>query len=156
MHKIFSFKGITRNTDDFIAGEGECIEVMNMRMKDGSLVPVGRPEVVTNLGHAYSAIYRHEVAGCYLCITADGGALHIYDNEWTLLKGEDGTPLFGHLRGVRNVELLGYIVCCLTDGGINYMLFNDGHYIWLGERPPMPSLDISIESKVQRLVTENE
>ena len=156
MHKIFSFKGITRNTDDFIAGEGECIEVMNMRMKEGSLVPVGRPEVVATLGHAYSAIYCHEVAGCHLCITADGGALHIYDNEWTLLKGEDGAPLFGHLRGVRSVELLGYIVCCLTDAGINYMLFNDGRYVWLGERPPMPSLDISIESKVQRTVTENE
>ena len=49
MHKIFSFKGITRNGDPLVADEGECIKVVNMRMKDGVYVPVPRPEVVAEL-----------------------------------------------------------------------------------------------------------
>ena len=140
-----------------LADEGECLEVMNMRIKDGSLVPVGRPVDVAALGYAYSRILWHEAAGYYLCITDEQNpALHIYDKEWTLQKDSDGNLLFPSLRGVRNVEFMGYIVCCITDTGIFYILYNDGRYIWLGERPPMPSLDITIQSKLSRTVTENE
>lgn len=157
MHKIFSFKGVVRNTDNMLADEGECLEVMNMRIKDGSLVPVGRPVDVAALGYAYSRILWHEAAGYYLCITDEQNpALHIYDKEWTLQKDSDGNLLFPSLRGVCNVEFMGYIVCCITDTGIFYILYNDGRYIWLGERPPMPSLDITIQSKLSRTVTENE
>ena len=63
MHKIFSFKGVVRNTDNMLADEGECLEVMNMRIKDGSLVPVGRPVDVAALGYAYSRILLFH-AGC--------------------------------------------------------------------------------------------
>lgn len=157
MHKVFSFKGIVKNTDNMLANEGECLEIINMRLKDGSLVPVGRPAEIARLDYAYSRIYRHNVSGCYLCLTDEESPhLHIYDGEWALQKDSDGNVLFPSLCGVRGVEFLGYIVCCMTDCGIFYMLYNDGHYIWLGEKPPMPSLDISISSKLSHTVTENE
>lgn len=157
MHKIFSFRGVVRNTDNLLAAEGECVEVMNLRMKDGSLVPIGRPVDVATLGYAYSRILWHEAAGCYLCLTDEQNpVLHIYDKEWTLQKDEGGNVLFASLSGVRNVEFLGNIACCIADTGIFYVLYNDGRYIWLGDRPPMPSLGISISSKLQRMVTDNE
>ena len=100
MHKIFSFKGVVRNTDNMLADEGECIEVMNMRIKDGSLVPVGRPVDVAALGYAYSRILWHEAAGCYLCLTDEQNpALHIYDKEWTLQKDSEGNLLESYDTG---------------------------------------------------------
>ena len=156
MHKIFSFKGITRNGDPLVADEGECIKVVNMRMKDGVYVPVPRPEVVAELDYAYYRIFRHEATGCYLCLTDNADrVLHIYDNEWKLQRGSDGKILFEELHGVRGVEFLGFVACCLTDRGVFYILYSDGCYMWLGERPPMPSLDITISSRLVHTVTEN-
>ena len=43
MRKIFSFKGISWNGDDMLSSEGECLDVVNMRMKDGAFVPLPEP-----------------------------------------------------------------------------------------------------------------
>ena len=88
MQKIFSFKGITRNTDNLLAQEGECMDVVNMRMVNGSLEPFPQPHVKASLPVAYSEAYWHAMAGCNICITADGGELHFYDREWKPLAME--------------------------------------------------------------------
>ena len=54
MRKIISFKGIARGGDNMTSPEGECLDIINMRMKDGVLVPVPRPETVATLEHPYS------------------------------------------------------------------------------------------------------
>ena len=35
MHKSFSFKGITRSSDNLLATEGECLELVNLRYVNG-------------------------------------------------------------------------------------------------------------------------
>ena len=35
MHKVFSFKGVNKATDDVVAQEGECLEVVNLRSSPG-------------------------------------------------------------------------------------------------------------------------
>lgn len=155
MQKIISFKGIARGGDNLLSPDGECLDVVNMRMKEGSLVPVPRPDDVTTLAHGCSQIYWHEIASHYICVTDDSdSAIRIYDREWNAVKGDDGSQeLFVELKGVHGVEFLGYVVCCLTGNGIFYLLFNDGRYRWLGERPPMPSLEIEARSRLQRVIT---
>ena len=49
MQKIFSFKGITRNTGDLLAQEGECLDMVNLRMVNGSLEPFPQPDIVASL-----------------------------------------------------------------------------------------------------------
>ena len=63
MHKVFSFKGVNKATDDVVAQEGECLEVVNLRMCNGSLRPVPLPEKVAVLGYAYSGIFLHPMTG---------------------------------------------------------------------------------------------
>ena len=81
MQKSFSFKGINRSTDVALAQDGECLDIVNMRMSGGSLVPMPKPTEVTVLDGGYSALYWHEIAECYIGITDDGTPLHFYDKE---------------------------------------------------------------------------
>lgn len=138
-----------------LAAEGECIEVMNMRVKDGAFVPLPRPRQAAVLECSYSRIFWHEMARHYLCLTDDSTAtLHFYDKEWNRVKDASGQPLLhGGLKGVLGVEFQGYVACCITASGIEYLLYNDGGYLFLGQRPPMPVLDVTVKPKVARIVT---
>ena len=158
MHRIFSFKGVTRSADNMLAGEGECIEAVNLRVKDGTMVPVPVPTEEVLLNDNYSRIYWHELAHCFLCVTDDEAAeLHAYDSGWQRMTGEGGKPLaFSGAGAVTDVEFVGYVACCMCSAGIVYLLYNDGKYIMLGERPPMPQLEITVSSKLSRLTTEVE
>ena len=66
MQKNFSFKGINRSTDVALAQDGECVDIVNMRMSNGSLLPMPQPVKVAQLGKEYSAIYWHGIAECYV------------------------------------------------------------------------------------------
>lgn len=155
MRKIFSFKGISRGGDDLLSTGGECLDVVNMRMKDGVLVPVPRPAEVACLDGNYSNIYWHEAASHYICVTDDNDmSVHVYDGDWNAVKGDDGSQrLFKELAGVTAVEFQGFVACCIARTGIFYLLFNDGAYKWLGEGPQMPSLAFTAQSKLQRMIT---
>ena len=158
MQKVFSFKGITRSGDDLLASEGECLEIINMRMKNGSLVPLPNPKNEVTLDYNYSKIYWHEIAHHYLCVTDDANAtLHVYDSLWSRVKDSSGTPLqFEKLKNIQQIEFLGFVACCLTKSGIIYLLYNDGCYRYLGERPQLPVIDVTITSSVKKITTEVE
>lgn len=156
MQKSFSFKGIARNTDNLIAQEGECLDIVNMRMKNGSLQPMPQPVELASLPYAYSAACWHELAGCYICITADEGRLHFYNSEWQPLADDRvNAPLrSGELSRVRRVEPVGNVVCCFTECSICYIIYDTGCYRLLGERPPVPQLGIVLKSRLQSVTTD--
>lgn len=156
MQKSFSFKGINRSTDVSLVQDGECLDIVNMRMAGGSLLPMPQPRVVAGLRYAYSAFYHHATAGCYIGITADGKrTLHFYDNSFAPIMSGGSMLVIDDLQGVNALEFVGNIVCCLTDNGIYYLLFDNGKYLALGERPAVPDVGITLSSKVESVITEN-
>ena len=156
MQKSFSFKGINRSTDVVLAQDGECLDVVNMRMSNGSLLPMPQPVTVASLRSACPAVYHHPTAGCYIGVTADEErTLRFYDGSFAPMMSGDEMLAFSSLRGVNGIEFVGNIVCCLTDSGIFYLLFENGTYLSLGERPLMPDVKITLSSKVERLITDD-
>ena len=156
MHKSFSFKGINRSTDLLLAQDGECLDVVNLRMSHGSLRPMPKPIAVAALQGKYSAVYYHGIAGCYIAVTADQDRiLHFFDASWNRLVTDGKLLEYSQLRNVGSVEFLGNVACCFTTGGIYYLLFEDGNYRFLGMRPEIPSATITLTSKVENVVTEN-
>lgn len=141
-----------------LAGEGECIEAVNLRMKDGVLVPLPLPADEAHLQGEYSGIFWHELTRCFLCVTDDGAAvLHVYGSDWKRMEGDDGEPLvFDAPGGVNGVEFIGYVACCMCSAGIMYLIYRDGRYRLLGERPPMPVLEITTSAKLAQITTEVE
>ncbi|MBR5334747.1 MAG: hypothetical protein IKV23_00570, partial [Bacteroidaceae bacterium] len=87
MHKTFSFRGISRSTDNMFVQDGDCLELINLKSRNGSAVPVAPPQVLANLPYRYSAVYRHEAASKYLCITADEGRVHLLDDGFVPVEG---------------------------------------------------------------------
>lgn len=158
MHKFFSFKGVVRSNDPIVAGDGECMELLNLRPCNGSFKPVPEHERLAMLKGRYSAVHWHGMTGYYVGITDDGTrTLHFYDKDWNVYNDDDGNVFeFKELNGVTAVELLGNVICCMTDSGIKYLLFCDGFYRYLGECPELPDFEVVIENKLHVLTTEVE
>ena len=155
MQKSFSFKGINRSTDVSLVQDGECLDIVNMRMAGGSLLPMPQPRIIAGLRYAYSAFYHHATAGCYIGITSGNErTLHFYDNSFAPIMSGGSMLVIDGLQGVNALEFVGNIVCCFTGKGIYYLLFDNGTYLALGERPAVPHVEITLSSKVENVVTE--
>ena len=158
MHKNFSFKGVVRSNDNILANEGECLELVNLRTVNGSLKPIPETEEIAVLSEKYSKIYWHDKATCYVCIKSDAtGGVCFYDSEWNALLDSKGMVLnFPLLVNVKNIEFLGYIVICITENGIRYIVFSNGTYRWLGEKPEIPQMSVTLSSKLYKVTTDTE
>ncbi len=156
MHKNFSFKGVVRSNDNILAYEGECMELVNLRMVNGSLKPIPETEIKAVLPERYSRIYWHDKASYYICIKSDmPDCISFYDSQWNALLDGNGETLEFTLPGrVKFIEFLGYVAICMTEKGINYLLFADGTYRWLGEAPPIPEMLVKLASKRFGLTTD--
>ncbi|MBR5893513.1 MAG: hypothetical protein IKZ37_07760 [Bacteroidaceae bacterium] len=154
MHKTFSFRGISRSTDNMSVQDGDCLELLNLKNKNGSTVPVAPPQVIANLPYRYSAVYRHEAASKYLCITAGEGRVHLLDDGFAPIEGRP-LELSPHCAGVGRIEFVGNVVCLLADSSIMYALYDTDDYKWLGERPQMPAMSVAVESQLVKLTTDD-
>ena len=154
MHKTFSFRGISRSTDNMFVQDGDCLELINLKSRNGSAVPVAPPQVLANLPYRYSAVYRHEAASKYLCITADEGRVHLLDDGFVPVEGR-AIELSPHCAGIVRIEFVGNVACLLADCSIMYALYDTDDYKWLGERPRMPEMSVAVESQLVKLTTDD-
>ena len=156
MHKNFSFKGVVRSNDNILANEGECLELVNLRMVNGSLKPI--PETVERavLPDWYSDIYWHDKASHYICVNSKShGGVDFYDAEWNPVFDKDDNILsFPMQEMVKSIDFVGYLVVCVTDAGMRYLIFADGTYRMLGERPPIPQLSVKLSSQLYNITTD--
>lgn len=158
MQKSFSFKGLTRNSDDILVTDGECMELVNLKYRDGCLVPFPSVFYEKELDSCYTKVFWHPLADMFFCIeSSDNYPVHIYDKDFNILKNEssDSLELYPELVYVERIEFIGALVCCVTQFTTYYLMFDSGHYRWLGERPPMPGLRFSVNSIVYTVTTES-
>ncbi len=159
MQKSFSFKGITRNSDNLLVADGECMELVNCRVKDGCLEPFSPHFDETELEHCYEKVYWHSAADVFLCIEYKyEGKVHFYDKDYRIMKqeGSDSLELFPELKWVERVEFVGFIACLVAKDTTYYIFFDSGKYRWLGEKPALPEFSFSCESDVFEVKTDEE
>jgi len=152
MQKVnIQFGGITRNTDDEMCRDGECMELINMRLKDGSLQPVGNPILKASLSDRYKTAYYHSLADKYLMIKDTDESVDVYDNSFKFIS-----TLSPDIKDVKRLEFIGNIVCVVKEGIIEYCLHIGGVYKYIGSKPPVPRLMIGQKTKTEMVVTESE
>ncbi|MBQ8271079.1 MAG: hypothetical protein IJZ22_07765 [Bacteroidaceae bacterium] len=159
MQKSFSFKGITRNSDNLLVADGECMELINLRVKEGCLEPLPSEYNETELERCYEKVYWHSAANMYLCIEyKNEGRVNIYDKDLKIVRNEStgGVELFPLLTQVHRIEFAGKIVCCVAEKTTYYLIYDVDKYRWLGELPELPELSISYESVVYESVSDDE
>lgn len=151
--KIISFAGITRNTDDTISGDGECQDLLNMRIKDDALRPVPPPALIERLEKRYDMVFRHVGANYdnYICVHR--GEIDAYTSDTdnvrkttTLLRSDNSIP-------IHDIRIVGNTLSVINQTGIEYYLFKDQKYKYLGHKPPFPVIQFKLYSKETK--TEN-
>ena len=144
------FSGITRNTDDELSKDGECLELINARIKDGSIQPIGNPILLASLTKKYKAGYYHALADKYLLIRSEDGGVDAYSSDFSTFS-----ILSTDIVGVDNIEIVGNIICLLKSDSIEYCLYNDHTYKYLGIRPEIPTMAISQTYKTKLVTTQD-
>lgn len=124
------FSGINRSIDEGISADGQCMELINARIKNGSVEPIGKPVLLSELAIETSKLFYHTMANRYIAISKEG-IVYSLNEDYTIDE-----QLSSNLNGiVENIEFIGKIACVLTTKGIRYMIFSDGSYGYLGEKP---------------------
>lgn len=130
------FKGITRNTDDGICPDGECMELINAKVNNSSIEPIGNPIQLKQTVHAYKEIYHHANAKRYIGITEDGQMYEMPED----LSSE--TIMTEDVKA-KSIQFIGNTVSVLTDTGVKYLLFKNDGYVYLGSLPDLPEISIT-------------
>lgn len=150
MEKItIDFTGITRNTDNAISNDGECLELINLRIKDKALRPVPPPVSKLLLEREYSAVYRH-IGGNfdnYICV--NGGSIDAYIGNSD--NGFDKVSLNASDSLIKDIRPIGNTLSVINDSGINYYLFKNKAYKYLGSKPPFPIIQFKLYSKETKI-----
>lgn len=130
------FKGITRNTDDGICPDGECMELINAKVNNSSIEPIGNPIQLKQTVHTYKEIYHHANAKRYIGITEDGQMYEMPED----LSSE--TIMTEDVKA-KSIQFIGNTVLVLTDTGVKYLLFKNDGYVYLGSLPDLPEISIT-------------
>lgn len=133
------FSGINRSIDEGMSTDGQCMELINARIKNGAVEPIGKPISVHEIANAKKVFY-HTLAKKILVLNEDGRIQALNEDyshfEWL------STSLTGK---VNDIAFIGNVVCCMTDTQILYEIFKndvDG-YRYIGAIPEIPQMKIS-------------
>lgn len=135
------FSGITRNTDDGICPDGECVELINARVENNAIEPVNKPILLKNTVNEYKSISYHASAKRFIGITPDGIIYEISKD----LSTESPLPIDFIIN---KIEFIGNIMIAFTEDGFKYFLFKNDGYYYLGNFPELPEIKVSAESEV--------
>ncbi len=138
------FNGMNRYSSPASAQPGDCTSIVNLRRKSGELVPVGTPEFLYKLYNTeHKLIYIHH---CY------DGEHHIsaYKSElyWEASiekesgKKQNKSLLLFDLKEeeILSAQSIGNTLIVISSERTYYLLYKDGEYVFLGEKPEMPEI----------------
>ena len=146
MNKVnVALSGINRAIDDGISKDGACAELINMRVKNGSLEPVGKPIKKKSFTNG-EPIFIHKNANYEHIITYDENNVLWYDSD---RNGDDFVNQNVSLCNIDNITQLqsvGNTLIILTEDSMYYLLYTNGTYKLLGEKPPFPVINFSLNA----------
>ena len=139
------FSGINRASDDGISADGACHEIINARIKNGSLEAIGNPVLVSSLPVTAQKVYYHALSGKIIVI-ATNGSVHALNSDYTISE-----TLSSSLNGATRVEFLGNLCCFFVSNEIRYAIYKNGSYYYIGTKPELPTLNVTQTSKVGKV-----
>ncbi len=131
--------GSSRHKAARAGNNGECARVVNLRYRNGSLLPVGSPTI-----HCAITSPQHTLAFVHVCddaqhlIATDGRSIF---HEADIVNGS--TTSIGKLLAttsddIAQINALGNSLIVTTPSKLYYFLFHEGEYIALDNKPPLP------------------
>lgn len=137
---MIPFKGIEQRAK---YEDGAMRDLMNLRVRDGVLRVCPNPQVAGSFGDR-KVEFMHFHKGWLLYVS--GGSLYAVKCGEDYALPEDlvgSSVLVGSVTEgakVTGLEVLGNLVCVVCDEGVEYALWKDGKYKWLGRFPELVDL----------------
>lgn len=136
------FTGINRSIDEGIANDGQCMELINARIKNGAVEPISRPiQIAKDLANV-KRIFYHPIAHKILALTTQG--VTVLNEDYTF--SESLSSDLGN--NVNDITFLGNIACFFTDTEILYEIFDGDSYRFIGSIPEIPKINILQTTRV--------
>ena len=132
--KKIPFKGINRCFDDGISQDGYCMELINARIRNGSIEPIPAPVHIADLPSDAEKVYYHTIAKRVLIISTDR-SVSAYSETY-----QQQQVLSNELTGTNHIEFVGNVAIFFLEDTTKYCIFKEGLYVFLGEKPEVPSL----------------
>lgn len=136
------FSGINRSIDEGISADGQSMELINARIKNGSVEPIGNPVHVFTFDFPVEKIYYHSLVN-KIIVFANSGDIYALDNDYT-----NKTLLSSELQGSSHVEFLGNMACFFKGNNLLYALHTISGYEYIGNIPELPQLKINQQVKI--------
>lgn len=125
--------GVTRNTSDQQAVDGEMAALINLRPKDGSLNPMRQPIRVATCANTGDIVYVHTNASYQNWIGYDGSSLlHVR----RIVEGEEAEDMSDSIMEIDNlveVKSIGNTLIVIHATGIEYAIYQDEAYRLIGD-----------------------
>lgn len=142
--KIVTFKGISNVPDDGFNEAGDMAVLMNMRHKGGELVPCGEPTPVA-VGEELKQVLYHANSGYWLGLNSRGD-LYSYDDNMNPCGDEIA-------EGVESFALMGNIVIINFADRVEYAIWRNGDFEYLGGLPEVPRMKIETTRRPVKVST---
>ncbi|RHJ75758.1 hypothetical protein [Parabacteroides sp. AM08-6] len=139
--------GINRSTDDAIAIDGQCMELINARLKNGSIEPVGHPILEKTFTSGLRPVYIHKNGIYEHVITYSQEGDLIYDSNRTDNGYISKNIIIHNIPNIREVQSVGNTLVVTTVSATHYILFSGTVYKYLGEKPEMPVINFFLSNE---------
>ena len=145
--KIVTFKGITNVPDDGLNEAGDMAVLMNMRHKGGELVPCQPPMTGDlEMGKIRQALYH-----------ANSTFWLVLDNNGVLQEWSSSLNKRLKVENVSSFSIMGNIVIVNFEDRVEYAIWKENRYIYLGSVPEVPRLIVKkLDKATQTYLTDSQ
>lgn len=132
-----NFTGLGRAMSDMDCADGELSVSHNLILDNGAMRPIWTPEDSMTLLSGEELVYIHRTSNYQHFITARDGSLYFFTDESSTRKAITTFPGRTEDLGLTSI---GNTLVMTSIRGLEYILYKDGGYKPLGQKPP--ELDI--------------
>lgn len=153
MIKDIKYTGLSANPSDHESNDGDLTTILNLIPEDGQLKPVFQPEVVCSLPDGYKFVYIHKTSTFthYIAFVESTHKMYWIDKvDATETITATDPPLvfiktFSSSLTIFQFNGIGNTLIVLTNEGVNYFLWKDGHYLYIGNHIPELPLSFGLQ-----------
>lgn len=158
MIKEVSLKGITAIPSDYNCEDGSLDQAVNLVPENGELHPVFPPKTLFNIPARYTLLAVHKVAGkdILLFSAPDDNGKIFFGNKADLTSNfsdnikEVSGVFIGADSLIYDCAIIGNTVCLATESGLQYLLYRNDAYVYLGSKPPFIALEFGMLKETRR------
>lgn len=155
MIKEIKYSGYSAQPSDYEAPDGDLAAAINLINEDGALKAIAQPAPRLAMAAGDTVLLTHQVPGAVNVIFArqTDSQQNLFKLAWmplpdstTDIPSSDKAALISDntFNGIHDIVAHGNTLVIATLDGLCYILWKDGAYIHLGERPPFPAIEFGM------------